>query len=84
MALVAVNMALSTIQPPVPAGNGQGEQERAQRDDSNKADADDLGRGAQSQLSPPNRPLVPQPFADIFIFSIASSLRSTQPLCIPL
>ena len=50
----------------MPAGNGQGEQERAQRDDSNKADADDLGRGAQSQLSPPDRPLVPQLFADIF------------------
>ena len=32
----------------------------------NKTDADDLGRGAQSQLSPPNRPLVPQLFADIF------------------
>ena len=54
------------IQPSVPAGNRQGEQQRAQRDDSNKADADDLGRGAQSQLSPPDRPLVPQLFADIF------------------
>ena len=54
------------VQPSVPAGNGQSEQQRAQRDHDNKADADDLGRGAQPQLSPPDRPLVPQLFADIF------------------
>ena len=72
------------IQPSVPAGNGQSEQQRTQRDHDNKADADDLGRGAQSQLSPPDRPLVPQLFADIFYLFHSILPAQHTAACIPL